>query len=129
MPSLPDSHFDLLDAPGVATLSTLGADAYPQVTAIWFLREGDTVVTSLTASRQKFKNVSRHPKATLFLLDPTNPYRTLEIRADVTIEDDPDLATLQALLAKYGTDLDSFSGPKEDRRRVTLTPRRVVANG
>ena len=129
MPSLPDSHSDLLDAPGVASLSTLGADAYPQVTAIWFMREGDTVVTSLTASRQKFKNVSRHPKATLFLLDPTNPYRTLEIRADVTIEDDPDLATLQALLAKYGTDLDSFSGPKEDRRRVTLTPRRVVANG
>jgi PPOX class probable F420-dependent enzyme len=129
MRSLPDSHADLLDARGVASLSTLGADEYPQVTAIWFMREGDTIVTSLTASRQKSKNLARHPKATLFLLDPTNPYRTVEIRGDVTIEDDPGLTTLQALLAKYGTDLDSFSGPKEDRRRVTLTPHHVVANG
>src|SRR6476660_8654401 len=93
MTTLPASHIDLLDAPGVATLSTLGPDGYPQVTAIWFMRDGDAIVTSLTTIRQKLRNIARHPQATLFLVDPANPYRTLEIRGDVTIEDDPELAT------------------------------------
>jgi PPOX class probable F420-dependent enzyme len=129
MTSLPASHFDLLDAPVVASLSTLGPDGYPQVTAIWFKRDGDTIVTSLTTARQKSKNLARHPQATLFVIDPTNPYRTVEIRGDVAIEDDPDLATLRELLAEYGTDLDSFGGPLENRRRITITPHRVVAQG
>jgi len=39
MTTLPDSHADLLANPGVTALSTIGPDGYPQVTAIWFLRE------------------------------------------------------------------------------------------
>ena len=129
MTLFPASHTDLLDAPGVGSLSTLGRDGYPQVTAIWFMRDGDTIVTSLTTARQKLTNMARHSKATLFLIDPANPYRSVEVRGDVTIEDDPDLATLRQLLTKYGTDLDSFRGPLDDRRRVTITPHHVVAQG
>jgi hypothetical protein len=38
MPTIPESHRDLLDA----SLSTVGDDGAPQVTAIWFVFEGDT---------------------------------------------------------------------------------------
>ena len=109
MPAIPASHADLLTNPHLATLSTLGTDGYPQVTALWVLLDGDVVRTSVVPSRQKYKNVVDHPQATLFVVDPANPYRTLEIRADVGIEPDPELALLDRLLHEYGTDLDSFS--------------------
>jgi PPOX class probable F420-dependent enzyme len=129
MMKLPDSHADLLDAPGVASLSTLGADGYPQVTAIWFMREGDAILTSLMSTRQKYKNAVRHPKVTLFIIDPKNPYRTLEIRGDLTSEGDPELETMRRLVTHYGQDFDSFPAPKDHRVRVAITPHHIVANG
>ena len=67
--------------------------------------------------------------AAVFVIDPANPYRTLEIRGDVTIEPDPELSTLKKVLAAYGTDLANFPGPLEDRTTVTLRPTHVVAQG
>ena len=64
-----------------------------------------------------------------FVIDPANPYRTLEVRGDVTIEPDPELETLKKILDAYGTDLASFPGPLEARTAVTLRPTRVVARG
>ncbi len=127
--SLPESHADLLDNANVAILSTVGADGYPQVTAIWYVRDGDRILTSLTTDRQKYKNADRHPKVTLFLLDPANPYRTLEIRGDFTSEPDLSLATLRRVVERYGTSLDTFPGPTTNRVTVTLTPQHVVAHG
>ena len=129
MATIPDSHRDLLAAPGVASLSTIGPSGRPQVTAIWYLLDGDVVRTSLTKARQKYANLVATPKATLFVIDPTNPYRTIEVRADVTLEDDPDLAFMGRLVGHYGTDLESIRAPKDNRVVVTLTPARVVTNG
>jgi PPOX class probable F420-dependent enzyme len=126
---IPDSHRDLLLAPGVGVLGTLGPGGLPQSSAIWYVLDGDEVRTSLTGSRQKFKNLRRHPKTTLLVLDPTNPYRYIEVRAEVALEPDPDLAFLARVLAHYGTDLDSFPGPKEDRWIVTFTPVHVITYG
>ena len=110
-------------------LATGGPTGHPQVTAIWAVLDGDTIVTSLAGVRQKLKNLVARPQATVFVIDPANPYRTLEVRADVTIGPDPELATLQRVLAAYGTDLASFPGPLEDRTTVTLHPTRVIALG
>ncbi len=127
--TIPQSHHDLLDASIPVALATIGPTGHPQVTAIWAVRDGDTVVTSLAGVRQKLKNLRERPRATVFVIDPANPYRTLEVRGDVTVEPDPGLATLQRVLAAYGSDLTTFSGPLEDRVAVTLHPTRVVANG
>jgi hypothetical protein len=93
------------------------------------MREGDTIVTSLVTTRQKHKNALRHPKVTLFIIDPNNAYRTLEIRGDVTSEDDRNLDTMRRIVAHYGQDFDSFPGEKTNRATVTITPHHVVANG
>jgi PPOX class probable F420-dependent enzyme len=127
--TIPASHRDLLETPIPVTLATVGPGGYPQVTAIWVVLDGDHIVTSLAGVRQKLKNLREHPQATVFALDPTNPYRTLEVRGDVTIEDDPDLVTLKKVLAAYGTDLDSFQAPLDGRTTVTLRPTRIVAIG
>ena len=127
--TIPESHRDLLDTPIPVTLATIGPSGHPQVTAIWAILRGDTVVTSLAAVRQKLKNLQAIPQATVFVIDPANPYRTLEVRGDVTIEPDPDLETLTEVLAAYGTDLASFNAPLDGRTTVTLHPTHTVAQG
>ena len=129
IPTVPASHLALAQTPGTATFSTLGADGYPQSTAISFFPDGEVFRTSLHRTRQKYRNVVRHPHATLFLIDPADVFHTLEIRGDVSIEDDADLVYLTRQLAHYGRTLDSFGPPKENRVVLTLTPRRVVVNG
>ncbi|MAT05716.1 MAG: PPOX class F420-dependent enzyme [Acidimicrobiaceae bacterium] len=127
--SIPETHRDLIEARGVAVLSTVGSDGYPQSTALWYMVDGDVVRTSLHRTRQKFFNMVQHPKATLFVLDPANPYRTLEIRADVTFDDDDDQSFLVRLLAHYGQTLETFPAPADNRVVLTLTPHHVVTYG
>src|SRR3989442_9497094 len=76
MVDVPDSHRDLLDAK-YAVLATIGPDSRPQVSAVWFLAEGDTVKISLNTTRQKVHNLRRNPACTVFILDLDNPLRYL----------------------------------------------------
>jgi|SRR5271155_662743 len=126
MPSVPDSHRDLLDAP-VATLATVGTSGHPQLSAVWFLAEQDTVRISLNTSRQKTKNLLRNPACTLFILDLANPYRYLELRGDALVEPDDEYRFADKVGAKYDADLRVHDQPGESRVVVTLGLRRVNA--
>jgi PPOX class probable F420-dependent enzyme len=129
VPAISASHRDLLETPNTVVLATVGADGQPQVTAIWAMLDGDVVRTSLHKGRQKYKNLLAHPQVTLFVIDPKNPYRTLEVRATAEVTDDTDLEFLQRLLHRYGTDLEHFPAPTQDRVVITLHPTRIVENG
>ncbi len=127
MPTIPDSHRDLLDAQ-VATLATIGPDGRPQLSAVWFLAEDDTVRLSLNTTRQKTKNLSQRSAADLFILDLANPARYLELRGDGSIEPDDDYVFASRLGAKYGMDdLSVMDGPGESRVVVTIEPVRINA--
>jgi PPOX class probable F420-dependent enzyme len=127
MATVPDSHRDLLDAP-VATLATVGADGRPQLSAVWFLAEGDTVRLSLNTSRQKTKNLTERPAATLFILDTANTARYLELRGDARVAPDDDYAFADQVGAKYGgIDLRNMDQPGQKRVVVTIEPVRVNA--
>ncbi|KPV48553.1 hypothetical protein SE17_37460, partial [Kouleothrix aurantiaca] len=123
MVTVPESHTDLLAA-GVGMLATQGHDGFPQVTALWFLLDEDGLVKlSLNTTRQKTKNRERHAECAFFVLDPANPYRTLEIRALAEIAPDSDYAFATRLGAKYGgADLRAMDGPGGSRVVVTLRP-------
>jgi len=127
--AVPESHLDLTRHQ-VGVLSTVGPSGRPQSTAVWFMLDDDGVVrTSLLNARQKYKNIVAHPKATLFVMDAQNPYRTLEMRCDVTVEDDPDLVMFERIVRAYGQDPETFAAPKEGRVAVSFIPRHVVAQG
>src|SRR5437763_16957832 len=126
---IPSTHTDLL-GPNTAVLTTVGADGLPQSTAVWFLADDDgTVKSSILTARQKYKNLVRHPKATLFILDPANPYRTLEIRADVELTPDPDKTLLPKFAERYNVPVEILEQSGDDRVVATLKPVRVIANG
>jgi PPOX class probable F420-dependent enzyme len=129
MEAVPASHRDLLQT-DVAVLATIGPDGHPQVTALWFLSDDEGVVRlSLNSSRQKVRNLQQHPESTLFLLDRSNPYRTLEIRARAEIQPDPEYAFADKLGSKYRADLRQNDQPGESRVVVTLHPIKYNTNG
>jgi len=126
IPEIPADFADLLEIP-VATLATVGPSGYPQASAVWFLYEDGRIKTSIHESRQKFRNAVRTGKATWLFVDPANPYRTLEIRGDVSVEEDyPALDFMRRQFVKYGTTPEEFQGEKDEGRKVlVVTPVRV----
>ena len=63
----------------------------------------------------------------LDIVDPANTFRTLEVRGDASVEDDPDLAAFDRLVRSYGREPEHFPVQREDRVVLRLTPTRVVA--
>jgi PPOX class probable F420-dependent enzyme len=127
---IPKTHHDLLAASTVA-MSTLNDDGSIQTTAVWVLLGEDGVLrTSLAKARRKYQNLLARPQATIFSISPSNPFRTLEIRAAVEFRADPDRAFMAQLLAPYGPTLKMFAAQAaEDRVIVTFRPTRVRASG
>jgi PPOX class probable F420-dependent enzyme len=127
MTTIPDSHKDLLNAQ-VGVLGTIGASGRPQLSAIWFLAEGDTVKFSLNTVRQKVKNLEANP-ACSFLIMGDSPYRYLELRGDAEVTPDPGYEFADKIGAKYGADLRTMDQPGQVRVMVTLHPTRVTSWG
>ena len=128
MPGIPESYRDLLDGE-IATLATIGPDGRPQVSAVWFLADGETVRLSLNSSRQKTRNLQARPAVSLFLLDLAMPYRYLELRGDAEITPDDDYEYADRVGAKYQADLRDRDQPGDTRVVVTIRPARVRAWG
>jgi PPOX class probable F420-dependent enzyme len=128
-PEIPESHKDLLSAQ-VGVLGTVGASGRPQLSATWFLAEGETVQISLNTTRQKVKNLQANPKVSFMIIDPANPYKYVELRGDAEITSDADYAFATKLGAKYGgADLRERDKPGESRVVVTIKPARIVTWG
>jgi PPOX class probable F420-dependent enzyme len=126
MPTIPESHRDLFDAP-VATLATIGSDGRPQLSAVWFLHDDGKLRISLNTVRQKTKNLRSNPAATLFILGDGG-YRYLEVRGDAHLEPDDGYEFADRVGAKYdGADLREMDGADGSRVVVTLEPSHIVA--
>ena len=127
MTTVPASHAALLDAQ-VATLATVGRDGRPQLSSVWFLAEDGIVRISLNTARQKTKNLRANPAVNVFIADPANSARYLELRGDATVEPDDDYVFADRVGAKYGgADLRQMDKPGESRVVVTVNPVRVNA--
>jgi len=125
MITIPDSHQELLNA-DVGVLGTIGADGFPQISALWFIVDDGLIKFYLNNTRQKVKNLQKRPEASFLVIDPANPYKTIEIRGRVEITPDPDYAFASKLNAKYkGTDFRAIDGPGEERLIVALHPTKV----
>jgi len=126
---VPESHRDLLRSPLTATLTTIDANGRPQSTAVWYFIDDDGQLKgSITSDRQKYKNLRHNPHCDLFIIDPQDPFRTLEIRAEAEIAADPDKATVRKFATVYGVDEAMLVRPEEDRYTLKYRPRRVITN-
>ncbi|MER6674376.1 PPOX class F420-dependent oxidoreductase [Streptomyces sp. NPDC000983] len=124
--SFDDSTRALLDGKNFASVATLGPDGSPQNSVVWFKRDGDTVLFSSLADRQKVRNLRRDPRVSVSVYDLANPYSSVEIRGVAEILPDEGKRLPRELSHKYlGIDPPS---EKEDEVRVIvrIVPRKVV---
>ncbi|WP_432943082.1 PPOX class F420-dependent oxidoreductase [Kribbella sp. CA-253562] len=127
---LPDQARALLDGANLAVLATVNPDGSPQTSAIWVGRDGTDVLISSTAGLRKIRNLESDPRASLIVIDATDPLRYAEIRGTATITPDTDRALAQALAIKYeGPDAAAEYAdlpPHVQRVVVRITPHHVV---
>jgi PPOX class probable F420-dependent enzyme len=127
---IPDSHTDLLRSPLTATFTTIDSKGRPQSTAVWYLLDEDgQLKCSITSDRQKFKNLRGNPNCDLFIIDPTNHYRTLEVRSEAELTADPDKVMLPKFAKAYAVDEAMLAAAGDERYAVTLHPWRILAQG
>ena len=77
---IPESHIDLIDGPYWAALTTVMPDGTPQTTPVWCNREGKYILTNTMTGFRKEKNMRANQRVTLFVCDPRNPLRNIEVR-------------------------------------------------
>ncbi|MEU9368613.1 PPOX class F420-dependent oxidoreductase [Streptomyces avermitilis] len=124
--SFDDSVRTLLDGKNFAGVATLGPDGAPHNSVVWIKREGDTVLFSSTAGRQKVRNLQRDPRISLSVFDLANPYVSVEIRGIAEILPDENKRLPYELSHKYlGIDPPA---EKDDEVRVIIrvVPQKIV---
>jgi PPOX class probable F420-dependent enzyme len=115
----------LLDGKNFAAVSTLNADGAPQTSVVWFTRDGDTLLFSTAAHRQKARNLARDPRVSVSVFDLDNPYDSVEIRGIAELVEDTAKTLPRELSQRY---LGEDPPPEPDdvnRLIVRVIPERV----
>ena len=123
----------LVDGTNPAVLATVNPDGSPQTSVVWVGRDGDDILISTTAGLKKERNLRRDPRASLLVIDKTEPERYVEIRGTADVTEDVDREVAQLLAEKYegeGAGREYADLPPEVIRtviRITPTQIRVRA--
>jgi len=135
---IPDSYRDLIDGKVVATVATNNPNGQPQLSVVWYMYDGTHVHLNTTNDRQKDDNLRRDPHVSFLAIDPTNPYRYMEIRGEVDeiIEGEAAVQSINALAKKY-VGVENYYGDfqpaeqrnKEQRVLYKIKPTKVIAQG
>lgn len=126
--ALTDAHREFLTAHGLASLATLKRDGRPQLSQIGYLFDPatDTFRISITATRAKFKNLRRDPRATLLVAGGRWEY--LVVDGDATLGEvttDPRDAASDELVDLYRT-LAGEHPDWEEYRTTMVAEQRLV---
>ena len=131
--TIPDAFRPLLgdDVKAFASLGTLMPDGSPQVTPVWFDTQGDKIRINSAKGRVKDRNMRREPRVALAIIDPSNPYRYLQIRGRVEhITEEGADPHIDRLAKKYmGADTYPFRQAGEVRVIYVIRPERVTTMG
>lgn len=98
---VPCSHLDLLTRPIHGVLTTMMLDGQPQSSLVWCDYDGECARVNTTLERQKGRNLSANPKATLLVVDPEDTSRYIEIRGEVEMVQAGALQHLDELTRQY----------------------------
>jgi PPOX class probable F420-dependent enzyme len=121
-----DATRELLNGRNFATVATLNPDGGPHTSVVWIMCEGDSVLFSTTAGRQKGRNLARDPRVSVTVFETGNPYNSVDIRGTAELVEDPDKELPKRLSRKY---LGEDPPPESDevvRLIVRVIPEKVT---
>lgn len=119
----------ILDGPNLAVVATLMDDGSPHTSTVWFVRDGDHILFSVTADKVKARNLTRDPRVSVTVFDLANPYQSVDVRGTAELIEDPDKSLAKTLSQRY-LGQDPAPEPEEVKRFVArVVPRRVTRFG
>ena len=101
----------ILDGKNFATVATVNPDGGPQASVVWFRRDGDSVLFSITSDKQKARNLARDPRVAVTVFDLENPYDSVEIPGHAELVEDAGKELPKQLSHRY---LDEDPPPEPD---------------
>ncbi len=128
MTLIPEQLSDLLspEKKACASLALTLADGSPQVTPIWFGWDGTYIILNTARGRVKDKVMRRGGKVALAIVDPSDPYRYLQIRGRVVDEtEEGAYDVICDLRLKYRGDRNYPKNPGEVRVTYKVLPEQV----
>lgn len=123
---LPRRVKEWLDEKTVVSLATISPSGQPHVSPVWATYDGDDILLSTLESRQKFKNLSRNPRATALIFPMSNPYIYAELRGTVTLSHEGARDLVNRLAIIYTGEPYPPEAPEEVRVNVRLSLTRVA---
>ena len=99
-----------LDQLHFAVVATISADGSPQLTTLWYLREGDDLVFNTAVGRVKDRNLRRDPRLAATILS-ADGYHFITVKGVVTLDEDSGQETIHRLAVRY-------HGPEEAARMM-----------
>lgn len=123
--TIPERLLDLLagEKKAFASLALTLADGSPQVTPIWFDWDGTHIILNTARGRVKDRVMHKGGKVALLIVDPTDPYRYLQIRGQVEVEtEEGGYDTICDLRVKYRGDRNYPKNPGEVRVTYKVRP-------
>ena len=101
---------DLISNSTMTILSTVSPNKFPHSTVVWFDFDGMYFRINTMKGFQKEKNITQIPLVNLFIYNPLDPYRSIEIRGEVIeITEENAIDNLNNLCLLY-TGKDQFFG-------------------
>ena len=76
----------LLDRPITVTLGLVGPDGRVSMTPMWFDHQDGKVLVNTASHRPKCAWIRRHPRLTILIVNPENPYHWVQIKCSVERE-------------------------------------------
>lgn len=125
---VPDSHLDLLTGPLTAVVTTVGADGFPQSSAMWFMWEDGRLWLSAKRWAAKYRNVEQRPVIGFIVVDPEDEFRYVEIRGTATVAEDPGCVGRDRIRAKHGIPAGAPDPAADARVIIDVEPVRVVVH-
>jgi PPOX class probable F420-dependent enzyme len=125
---IPEKKKDLVswEKKAFAILALVRADGTPQATPVWFDWDGAKIIINTARGRLKDKILRKHPTVALVIMDPTNPYRYLQIRGKVVEETEQGgYEMICRLNEKYQGKHDYTKVPGEVRVTYKIAPESV----
>src|SRR6202035_4552369 len=132
MAVIPDGYLDLLEKKvAFANLATVLKDGSPQVTPIWFDYTGGKIRINTARGRVKARILKPDVRVAMAIMDPTNPYRYIQIRGRVlTATEKGADAHIDSLAKKYlGKDKYPWAQPDQIRVIFEIEPDKVQVMG
>ena len=104
-----------------AVLATINKNGTPQLTTMWYLLEGDTIIMNTKVGRVKERNMRRNPHISLCV---QHGYQYVTLSGNVEIIDDPEIA--QSDIYRLATRYDGVEAAQQHMQERFSKEQRVT---